>query len=149
MEGARFVDAWFLGAWIGAWLQNETFDGYWIQLDADSPFRYVTKIRERASKNKSECRLRKAALREIKQLIAEITGEEIAREAEDILHRKYGSQWIVTGNDIVDASRVKLHIDMHRLPPREDLRDVAELLDDYGLRAEPDRDDGSITVSLK
>jgi hypothetical protein len=46
MNSARFVKAPLRGTWLSAWLQNETVNGYWVQFDADSPFRFVKEIKE-------------------------------------------------------------------------------------------------------
>lgn len=46
METARWVMVPLLGVWMTAWLQNESIDGYWVQFDADAPFRFVSEIKE-------------------------------------------------------------------------------------------------------
>jgi hypothetical protein len=46
MPSARWVDAFFAGAWYRAWLQNETAMGYWVSIDPDSPYHLMGKVRE-------------------------------------------------------------------------------------------------------
>jgi len=46
MASARLVFALLFGMFMPAWLQNECIHGYWVQFDADAPFRLVEEIEE-------------------------------------------------------------------------------------------------------